>query len=264
MFFKSVVVGDTFWNYGSCFVLLCYKEAVKIFIRIEILVEHISSFNMYGKVVICHYVLTFVRYKESNKFSVVVIWRQKVTCLNKVFIDTAVEKFKLGKNRSFIKFPQNRTLLWYFQELHLQVLFYLRIVHLKYPLLLVLIHLLDHPPVQVLEDHRVVHRFYRQVLFVLHFSLVHVCVIRWQKVTCLNKVLADTAIEKFKLVRKEASSKTSFISSKPYSSLIFSRTSSSSYFLFRNSSSKISSASGPNIFPKPSPSSSFGGSTGIS
>ena len=222
---------------------------------------------MYGKVVICHYVLTFVRYKESNKFSVVVIRWQKVTCLNKVFIDTAVEKFKLLRNRSFIKFPQNRTLLWYFQELHLQVLFNLRILHLKYPLPLVLIYfldhyLLDHLPVQVLEDHRVIYRFYHQVLFVLHFSLVHVCVIRWQKVTCLNKVLTDTAIEKFKLVRSFIKDIFYFLKTVLFSE--FSRTSSWSSFLFTNSSSKISSASGPNIFPRPSPSSSFGGSTGSS
>ena len=59
----------------------------------------------------------------------------------------------------------------------------------------------------------------------------------------------------------ELSSKASFISSKLYSSLIFSRTSSSRFFLFLNPSSKISSASGPNIFARPSPSSSFGGSS---
>ena len=52
IFFKAVVVGDAFWNYGFCFVLLCYKEAVKIFFHIEILVENISRFNMYGKVVV--------------------------------------------------------------------------------------------------------------------------------------------------------------------------------------------------------------------
>ena len=154
IFFKAVVVGDAFWNYGFCFVLLCYKEAVNIFILIEILVENISRFNMYGKVVICHYVLSFVRYKESNKLSVVVIRWQKVTCLNKVFIDTTIEKSKLVRSRSFIK-----------------GIFY----------------------------------FLKTVLF-----------------------------------------------------LIFSRTLSSSSFLFTNLSSKISSASGPNIFARPSPSSSFG------
>ena len=46
--------------------------------------------------------------------------------------------------------------------------------------------------------------------------------------------------------------------------MIFSRTLSSSYFLFTNSSSKIPSASGPNIFAGPSPSSSFGESLGSS
>ena len=146
------MIGDTFWNYDFCFVLLCYKEAVKIFIRIEIMVENISRFNMYGKVVICHYVLSFVRYKESNKLSVVVIRWEKVTCLNKVFIDNTIEKFTLVGNRSFIK----------------------------------------------------------------------------------------------------------------ASSLIFSRTSSSSSFLFTNPSFKISSASGPNIFARPSTSLSFGGSLGSS
>ena len=40
--------------------------------------------------------------------------------------------------------------------------------------------MLYHVPVQFLEDHRAVHRFYRQVLFILHsfffFSLGNVCV----------------------------------------------------------------------------------------
>ena len=148
------MIGDTFWNYGFCFVLLCYKEAIKIFIHIEIVLENISRFNMYGKVLNCHYVLSFVGYKESNKLSVVVIRWQKVTCLNKVFIDTTIEKSKLVRSRSFIK-----------------GIFY----------------------------------FLKTVLF-----------------------------------------------------LIFSRTLSSSSFLFTNLSSKISSASGPNIFARPSPSSSFG------
>ena len=97
------MVGDKFWNYGFCFVLLCCKEAVKIFIRIEILMKNISRFNMCGKPVICHYVLSFVRYKESNKLPVFVIRWQKVTWLNKVFIDTTIEKFKLVRSRSFIK-----------------------------------------------------------------------------------------------------------------------------------------------------------------
>ena len=37
------MVGDRFWNCDFCFVPLCYKEAVKIFIRIKILVENISK-----------------------------------------------------------------------------------------------------------------------------------------------------------------------------------------------------------------------------
>ena len=102
-FFKVEVVGETFWNYGFFSVLLCYKEAVEIFSLIEILAENISSFKMCGMIVICHYVLSFVRYKESNKLSVVFIRWQKVTCLNKVFIDIAIEKFKLVRNKGFIK-----------------------------------------------------------------------------------------------------------------------------------------------------------------
>ena len=92
-----------FWNYGFCFVLLCYEEAAKILICIEILVENVPRFNTYGKVVICHYVLSFIRYQESNKLSVAVVKKQKVTCLNKVFIDTTIDKFRLVRNRSFIK-----------------------------------------------------------------------------------------------------------------------------------------------------------------
>ena len=97
------MVGDRFWNCDFCFVLLCYKEAVKIFIRIKILVENISRFNMYGKAVIWHYILSFLRYKESNNATVVIIRLQKVTCLNKVFIDTTIEKLMLVRIRSFIK-----------------------------------------------------------------------------------------------------------------------------------------------------------------
>ena len=67
------MVGETFWDYGFCFVLLCCEQTVKIFIPIEILVENISRFNMYGKAVICHYILSLIRYKESNKLSVVII-----------------------------------------------------------------------------------------------------------------------------------------------------------------------------------------------
>ena len=85
------------------FILSCCEETIKIFIQIEILVENISRFNTYGKAGICHYVLSFARYKESNKLFVVIIRWLKVTCLNKVFIDTAIEKFKLMRNRSFIK-----------------------------------------------------------------------------------------------------------------------------------------------------------------
>ena len=165
------MVGDTFWNNG-CFVLLCYREAVKILIRIEILVENISRFNMYGKVVICHYVLSFGRCKKSNKLPVVIIRWQRVICLNKVFIDTAIEKFNLVINTSFIKriFYFLKTILFFdiFKDFIFKF-FLFRNPSSKYPLPLVLIYLLDHLPVQVLEDHWAVHRFYHQVLFVLHF-----------------------------------------------------------------------------------------------
>ena len=83
----------------------------------------------------------------------------------------------------------------------------------------------------------------------------------WQKVTRLNKVFIAATIEKSSWLGTEPSYKAPFIFSKPYSSLIFSRASSSIPFLFTNFSFKISSASGPNIFAKPSPSSSFGRSS---
>ena len=91
-------------------------------------------------------------------------------------------------------FPQNRTPLWYFQELHPQVLFYLQIFHLKYPQPLVQIYLLNHPLVQALEDHHAVHRFYHQVLFVPYlfissYSLVNVCV--WEPYKLFSGVKFD-------------------------------------------------------------------------
>ena len=61
-----------------------------------------------------------------------------------------------------------------------------------------------------------------------------------------------------------ASSKASFISSNPYSSLIFSRTASSCCFLFTYYSSTISSASDPNKPARAPPSWSFRRSLGNS
>ena len=94
VFFKAVVVGDTFWNYCFCFVLLCQNESVEVFIRVEILVENISRFNMYGKAV-CHCFLSFIRHKKSNKFSIIIVQRQKVTCIDRALIGTTIEKVKL-------------------------------------------------------------------------------------------------------------------------------------------------------------------------
>ena len=120
----------------------------------------------------CHYVLSFIRYKESNKLSVVVIRWQKATCLNKVFIDTTIEKFKLVRNRSFIKgsFYFIKTVLFFdiFKDF-IFIFFIYESFILKYPLPLLILYLLDHLPGQVLEDHQAVHWFYHQVLFVLHF-----------------------------------------------------------------------------------------------
>ena len=48
------MVRDTFWNYCFCLVPLCQKKAVEIFICVEIVVENIYRFNVYGKAVICH------------------------------------------------------------------------------------------------------------------------------------------------------------------------------------------------------------------
>ena len=84
-----------------------------------------------------------------------------------------------------------------------------------------------------------------------------------QKVTSSNKLSLSPSEKNLSCSGTDALSKASFISSKPYSSFIFSRVSSSSFFGFTKFSFKISSASVPEIFAKPSPSSSFGRS-GIS
>ena len=118
IFFKTIVIWDTFWNYCFCFVLLRYKKTLKTFICVETFVENISSLHMYRKAVICHYVLSFVGYKESNKLFFFIVRWQKVTCLNKVFIDTAIEKFNLVGNRSFIK-----GIFYFFKTLFFFVIF---------------------------------------------------------------------------------------------------------------------------------------------
>ena len=97
------MIRNAFWNYCFCLVLLCQKKAVKVFICIKILMKNIFKFNVYGKVVICHYILPIIWAKERNKFVVVFIRLQKVTCLNKFIIVTTIWKFNLFWNRSFIK-----------------------------------------------------------------------------------------------------------------------------------------------------------------
>ena len=103
MFFKAVVVRNTFWNYCFCFVLLCQIKAVGIFICVEILIKNIFRFNVCGKAVVCHDILCIALAKERNKFIVVFVKRQKFTCSNKVFIVTTIKKLKLFWNKSLIK-----------------------------------------------------------------------------------------------------------------------------------------------------------------
>ena len=103
MFFKAVMICNTLWHYCFCFVLLRQKKAVEIFICVEILIKIISKFNVYRKAVACHYILSNVWYKKSNKFSIAIPMRQKVTCTNKVFIFTTIEKFNLFWNSTLIK-----------------------------------------------------------------------------------------------------------------------------------------------------------------
>ena len=147
------MVGDTFWNYGFCFILLCYKEAAKIFIHIEILVKIFPDSTCMERLL---FAIPFCPSSDTRKAI--------NSHLNKVFIDTTIGKFKLARNRTFIKgiFYFLKTVLFFdiFKDLIFKFFFYLRILQLKYPLPLVQIYLLDHLPVHVLEDHWAVHIFY--------------------------------------------------------------------------------------------------------
>ena len=86
-------------------------------------------------------------------------------------------KIQLGGEQKLYQrhllFLQNPILLLYFQGLHLQVIFYLRVFHLKYLQLLALIHLLNHLLAQALVYHQTIHKFYHQVLPVLYFVFLH-------------------------------------------------------------------------------------------
>ena len=86
------MVGDTFWNYGFCFILLCYKEAAKIFIHIEILVKIFPDSTCMERLL---FAIPFCPSSDTRKAI--------NSHLNKVFIDTTIEKFKLARNRTFIK-----------------------------------------------------------------------------------------------------------------------------------------------------------------
>lgn len=94
---------------GLLLVSSCYtKRKLEIFISVKILVENISKFNVYWNAVICHYILSTVRYKKSNKFLLLMLG-DKVTCLSKVFISYTTEKIKLMWNSSLIRYIFNFT-----------------------------------------------------------------------------------------------------------------------------------------------------------